>query len=41
MVWFRRSDVIAAGDIYNSDVYPPIDVDKGGSINARSTRSTS
>lgn len=32
MVWFRRSDVIAAGDIYNSDIYPPIDVDKGGSI---------
>jgi glyoxylase-like metal-dependent hydrolase (beta-lactamase superfamily II) len=32
IVWFRRSDVIAAGDIYNSDVYPPIDVDKGGSI---------
>jgi hypothetical protein len=25
--------VIAAGDIYNSDVYPPIDVDRGGSIN--------
>jgi glyoxylase-like metal-dependent hydrolase (beta-lactamase superfamily II) len=33
IVWFRRSDVIAAGDIYNSDIYPPIDVDKGGSIN--------
>ena len=32
IVWFRRADVIAAGDIYNSDVYPPIDVDKGGSI---------
>jgi cyclase len=32
MVWFRRADVIAAGDIYNSDVYPPIDVDRGGSI---------
>jgi glyoxylase-like metal-dependent hydrolase (beta-lactamase superfamily II) len=32
VVWFRRSDVIAAGDIYNSDIYPPIDVDKGGSI---------
>jgi glyoxylase-like metal-dependent hydrolase (beta-lactamase superfamily II) len=31
-VWFRRSDAIAAGDVYNSDVYPPIDVDKGGSI---------
>jgi glyoxylase-like metal-dependent hydrolase (beta-lactamase superfamily II) len=33
VVWFRRSDVIAAGDIYNSDIYPPIDVDKGGTIN--------
>jgi len=31
-VWFRRSDVIVTGDIYNSDIYPPIDVDKGGSI---------
>ena len=31
-VWFRRSDAIAAGDVYNSDIYPPIDVDKGGSI---------
>jgi glyoxylase-like metal-dependent hydrolase (beta-lactamase superfamily II) len=33
VVWFRRSDAIAAGDVYNSDLYPPIDVDKGGSIN--------
>ena len=32
MVRFRHSDVIATGDIYNSDIYPPIDVDKGGSI---------
>jgi glyoxylase-like metal-dependent hydrolase (beta-lactamase superfamily II) len=32
VVWFRRSDAIAAGDVYNSDIYPPIDVDKGGSI---------
>ena len=31
-VWFRRSDVIASGDIYNSDIYPPIDVSRGGSI---------
>ena len=29
---FRRSDVIVAGDVYNSDMYPPIDVDEGGSI---------
>lgn len=32
MVWFRRADVIAAGDIYNSDIYPPIDVARGGSV---------
>lgn len=32
MVWFRRADVIVAGDVYNSDIYPPIDVDRGGSI---------
>jgi len=31
-VFFRRSDVIVAGDVYNSDAYPPIDVEKGGSI---------
>ena len=31
-VFFRRSDVIVTGDVYNSDVYPPIDVDRGGSI---------
>ena len=31
-VFFRRSDVIATGDIYNSDIYPPIDVGRGGSI---------
>ncbi len=31
-VWLRRSDVIVTGDLYNSDMYPPIDVDKGGSI---------
>jgi glyoxylase-like metal-dependent hydrolase (beta-lactamase superfamily II) len=32
IVFFRRSDVIATGDIYNSDVYPPIDLSRGGSI---------
>ena len=31
-VWFRRSDVIVTGDIYNSDIYPPIDLSRGGSI---------
>ena len=33
MVFFRRSDVIATGDIFNMDSYPVINVDKGGSIN--------
>jgi len=31
-VFFRSSDVIATGDIYNSDIYPPIDLRRGGSI---------
>ena len=31
-VWFRHSDVVVTGDVYNSDIYPPIDVDRGGSI---------
>jgi cyclase len=32
VVWFRGSDVLATGDIFSPDVYPPIDVDHGGSI---------
>ena len=32
VVWFRGSDVIATGDIFNADMYPPIDIDHGGSI---------
>jgi glyoxylase-like metal-dependent hydrolase (beta-lactamase superfamily II) len=32
MVFFRRSDVIATGDIFNMDSYPVINIDKGGSI---------
>jgi glyoxylase-like metal-dependent hydrolase (beta-lactamase superfamily II) len=31
-VFFRRADVIATGDVYNSDIYPPIDLARGGSI---------
>jgi len=31
-VFFRRSDVISAGDIFNTDGYPVIDVEKGGTI---------
>jgi glyoxylase-like metal-dependent hydrolase (beta-lactamase superfamily II) len=32
MVFFRRSDVISAGDIFNTDRYPPFDRARGGSI---------
>ena len=32
VVWFRGSDVIATGEIFNSDSYPQIDVDRGGSV---------
>lgn len=37
VVFFRKSDVIATGDIYIADQYPPIDVDKGGSIDGEIT----
>jgi len=33
IVFFRRSDVISTGDIYNADRYPVIDSAQGGSIN--------
>jgi cyclase len=32
VVFFRRSDVIAAGDVYSTVSYPMIDVQRGGSI---------
>ena len=32
MVFFRRSDVISAGDIFNTDRYPQFDSARGGSI---------
>ncbi len=32
IVYFRRSDVIGAGDIFNTDGYPVIDFEKGGTI---------
>jgi len=32
LVIFRRSDVLATGDIFNTDSYPFIDVERGGSI---------
>ena len=33
VVWFRKNDVIATGDIFSTTNYPRIDVDRGGSIN--------
>jgi cyclase len=33
LVWFRGSDVIAAGDIFSTTTYPIVDVKQGGSIN--------
>jgi cyclase len=33
MVYFRGSDVIATGELFNMDTFPIIDVEKGGSIN--------
>ncbi len=32
MVMFRRSDVIATGDIFSPERYPAIDIGKGGSV---------
>jgi glyoxylase-like metal-dependent hydrolase (beta-lactamase superfamily II) len=32
LVFFRRSDVIAAGDVYSTVSYPIIDSERGGSI---------
>jgi cyclase len=33
MVYFRGSDVVATGELFNMDSFPIIDVEKGGSIN--------
>jgi glyoxylase-like metal-dependent hydrolase (beta-lactamase superfamily II) len=33
IVYFRRSDVISAGDVYSATTYPVIDLEAGGSIN--------
>jgi cyclase len=33
LVWFRGSDIIAAGDIYSTVSYPVIDVKHGGTVN--------
>ena len=32
-MWFRGSDVIALGDLMDSDHFPMIDVERGGTIN--------
>jgi cyclase len=32
IVWFRRSDVLAVGDLVRLDRYPDIDVGRGGSV---------
>ena len=32
MVWFRRSDVVAAGDVLSTVTYPVIDLTRGGSV---------
>lgn len=32
MVWFRKSDVVASGDIYNTTTFPVIDLAKGGGV---------
>jgi glyoxylase-like metal-dependent hydrolase (beta-lactamase superfamily II) len=32
IVFFRRSDVVVTGDIYRTDSYPVIDLQKGGSV---------
>ena len=31
-VWFRRSDVIAAGNLYSTVTYPMIDIARGGTV---------
>jgi cyclase len=33
IVFFRRSDVISTGDIFNTDRYPRFDADQGGGVN--------
>ncbi len=32
MVWFRKSDVVAAGDVYTPDRFPMIDLEHGGTV---------
>jgi glyoxylase-like metal-dependent hydrolase (beta-lactamase superfamily II) len=37
MVFFRRSDAIATGDIFNADSYPVIDLARGGTVQGEIT----
>jgi cyclase len=32
IVYFRRADVVSAGDVFRTDSYPVVDLDRGGSI---------
>jgi len=32
MVYFRKSDVLVAGDIYANDLFPRVDLDNGGNL---------
>ncbi len=32
LVFFRRSDVVVAGEIFNTSLYPAIDIEHGGSV---------
>jgi glyoxylase-like metal-dependent hydrolase (beta-lactamase superfamily II) len=33
IVYFRKNDVLATGDVFNTTTYPAIDVERGGGIN--------
>jgi len=32
MVWFRKSDVVATGDVYSTVTYPQVNLKRGGSV---------
>ena len=38
MVFFRKSDVIVAGDVFSTDRYPVIDAKRGGTLERRARR---
>ena len=41
IVFFRRSDVVSTGDIFMPDLYPFIDLDRGGSVQGHDRRAES